>query len=589
MGNGDGTFQAPVTYTLGNNPTAVASADLNGDSRLDLVTASAGTGTVSVLLNNGDGTFGAKTDYAAGPSVTSLLVRDFNGDGHADIVAADHVGAGTVSVLLGNGDGTYQPEKSYSSGSSPNSLAEGDFNDDGIPDIEFQNDYPGWISVMLGNGDGSFRAPEIINNFASAQSTTEGDFNGDGQQDVAERTSTGVEVQLGRGDGTFYPEVTYALSTAPNGPETEGDFNGDGHPDLAGPTNTGTVSVVLNAADDVTNLAGAVGFTLSVPATTSEGVAIPATVTAVDASGNPVPAFRGTVYLTTTDPSATSPSFSYTFTPADNGIHTFTSALTLWTTGTQTVTASAPYMAAATGTVAVNPGPATHLAVGAPVAPATAGTPITVTVTAADTYNFTATSYTGTVHFSSVGRAGRTARRLHVHGGRRGRPHLHGHAEDERHPDRYLRDGDRHRHRTATITGDRGAVTCHRGRGQHARRGWWVDAIRRLGNGQRHRQGCLRQPRHGRRRDVQHQPPPTHWPPCTFTSGTLSNGVANFAVTMMTVGTQSITVSDYRQSVDRRHRDGHRRLGRRSRPRSWSRDSPPPRPRGRPSRSRSPS
>jgi hypothetical protein len=402
MGNGDGTFQAPVSYTIGNNPTSVALADVNGDGHPDLITASAGAGTVSVLLNDGSGTFGPKTDYAAGPSISSLVVSDLNGDGHADIVAANHVSAGTVSVLLGNGDGTFQPATSYSSGSSPDSMHEGDFNDDGIPDIEFQNDYPGWVSVMRGRGDGSFDPPEIINHFASAESTEVGDFNGDGQQDIVERINTGVELQLGEGDGTFYPEVTYTFSGAPNGPVSKGDFNEDGHPDLAGATNTGAVSVAVNAANDVALLAGAVGFKLSVPATSNEGAAIPATVTAVDASGNPVLDFQGTVYFSTSDPAATSPSFAYTFTAADMGTHVFNDALSLWTPGEQTIMVSTPYMPPATATIAVSAGPATHFAVAAPVAPATAGTPITITVIAADTYNYTATSYTGTVHFTST-------------------------------------------------------------------------------------------------------------------------------------------------------------------------------------------
>jgi hypothetical protein len=43
-----------VNYPVGKNPQAMASADFNGDCHLDLVTADAGSNTVSVPLGNDD-------------------------------------------------------------------------------------------------------------------------------------------------------------------------------------------------------------------------------------------------------------------------------------------------------------------------------------------------------------------------------------------------------------------------------------------------------------------------------------------------------------------------------------------------------
>ena len=61
-----------------------------------------------------------------------------------------------------------------------------------------------------------------------------GDFAGDGHLDlaVANGGSNDVSVLLGNGDGTFQPQVTYAVG---NGPDAivAGDFTGDGHLDLA--------------------------------------------------------------------------------------------------------------------------------------------------------------------------------------------------------------------------------------------------------------------------------------------------------------------------------------------------------------------
>ncbi len=74
------------------------------------------------------------------------------------------------------------------------------------------------------------------------------------------------------------------------------------------------------------------------PAVDTAGVAGTITVTAVDAYGNTVTGYTGTVDLTSTDPQADFQPASYTFIAADDGKHTFT--VTLDTAGTQSITAT---------------------------------------------------------------------------------------------------------------------------------------------------------------------------------------------------------------------------------------------------------
>src|SRR5262249_19779368 len=92
QGKGDGpreedaTLFAPaVPYSSGPYPVALATADFNGDGKLDLVAANLHSGTVSVLLGNGDGTFGPPLTFAAvAPDAwfaQSVTVADLNGDG----------------------------------------------------------------------------------------------------------------------------------------------------------------------------------------------------------------------------------------------------------------------------------------------------------------------------------------------------------------------------------------------------------------------------------------------------------------------------------------------------------------------------
>jgi hypothetical protein len=168
LGNGDGTFQTATTYASGGlGSVSVAIGDLNGNGKLDLVVASLcltvgdcenqDDGVVGVLLGNGDGTFQAPVIYDSGgwPESTpyseglSVAIGDVNGDGNPDLVVANSCASGddekdckigVVAVLLGNGDGTFQNPLPFSSGASyGQALAVADVNADGRPDVIVAN------------------------------------------------------------------------------------------------------------------------------------------------------------------------------------------------------------------------------------------------------------------------------------------------------------------------------------------------------------------------------------------------------------------------------------------------------------------
>jgi hypothetical protein len=136
-----------------------------------------------------------------------------------------------------------------------------------------------------------------------------------------------------------------------------------------------------------------------IPSSTTAGAPLSFTVSAVDASGHIVPGHTGTVHFASTDGAAVLPG-DYTFTAADNGVHTFTVAF--HTAGTQAliITDTATGITGTQGGITVNPAAASRFVLTAPAA-VNALTPFRLTVTVVDAYGNQVPSYTGTIHFTS--------------------------------------------------------------------------------------------------------------------------------------------------------------------------------------------
>ena len=134
--NGNGTFSAPVTVRVGNNPSSVVAGDLDGDGDIDIATGV--SNGISVVLNNGDGTFGMSSQFS-GPAffqgALDIGIADFDQDGDNDIVNIAF--SSRVELYVNDGSGAFPNAFQFAdpnNGFGPD-LAIADFNRDGNPDV----------------------------------------------------------------------------------------------------------------------------------------------------------------------------------------------------------------------------------------------------------------------------------------------------------------------------------------------------------------------------------------------------------------------------------------------------------------------
>jgi hypothetical protein len=86
-------FAPSANVATSYTPLALTAGDLNGDGRLDLVTANYGSNTLSVLLASGNaGSFAPPVDYASGSGPGAVIASDLNNDGRPDLVAVNATG-----------------------------------------------------------------------------------------------------------------------------------------------------------------------------------------------------------------------------------------------------------------------------------------------------------------------------------------------------------------------------------------------------------------------------------------------------------------------------------------------------------------
>jgi len=213
--------------------TAVRTADLNGDARLDLVVAD--HRRVLVLLGNGDGSFGKAARRAVPNGPRSVVLGDVDGDRDLDAVTANggaDAGRDGLSILRGE-SGDLGPVVSMQTAWAPVALALADVDANGITDVVTANEAANTLSVFLGLGGGRFMGNTDFGTGARPVGVATADLNGDGRIDavVAEAGTDSASVFLGSAPGMFTPRAPVAIGRTPAAVALR-DLDGDGRADL---------------------------------------------------------------------------------------------------------------------------------------------------------------------------------------------------------------------------------------------------------------------------------------------------------------------------------------------------------------------
>lgn len=216
LNKGNGVFQLSASVT----PDALMIADLDGDGRAELIGAGS---TLLIWPGTGDPTFsGAPVPVTVSFPIFDLKIADLDKDGQLDLVLVGTNFSGTI--LYGKGNFRFDSVQVPFQGP----IVVGDFNGDGFGDIASP------VVTFLGSANRTFQSVRTDLNLSavSGHIPVGGDFNGDGKLDIAFLNDNIVEIEYGRGDGTFFLQGAVALEDR-GGAITVSDYNGDGLQDIA--------------------------------------------------------------------------------------------------------------------------------------------------------------------------------------------------------------------------------------------------------------------------------------------------------------------------------------------------------------------
>lgn len=224
----------PVTPGVGLDVTIIRTGDFNGDG-LDDIVLGAQTGYITdpdvrVFLSAASHPGGFEDMGVIRPGVQNhdFIAADFTGDGHLDLLVAGGPIDQAFVLLPGLGNGRFGPGRRHEAPGLVFAAAL-DMNGDGAVDLLVGDSRRHVVQVLINDGAGWFSPGS---EFAAADPwrIAAGDLNGDGEPDIVSAGMTQMQVLLSDGSAMAAPKQ-FAVPARHWGLELR-DMDGDGHLDI---------------------------------------------------------------------------------------------------------------------------------------------------------------------------------------------------------------------------------------------------------------------------------------------------------------------------------------------------------------------
>ncbi len=223
-------FTAQLSLPTLEEPMSVAAADLDGDSYVDLVCAN-GPG-LTVFFQDALRTFTAQPRLAAGGRPVSVAIADLDSDGALDLVCANR-SSDNLTVFFQDASRVFRAQPSLVAGDGPVSVTAADLDRDGDLDVVCANEDSNNLTVFFQDAPRSFSARSLAAGGVGPASVAVADLDGDGDLDIVCANELSNDLTVFFQDA---PRLFSARSLAAGGvgpaSVAAADLDGDGDVDL---------------------------------------------------------------------------------------------------------------------------------------------------------------------------------------------------------------------------------------------------------------------------------------------------------------------------------------------------------------------